>query len=228
MMKEQTTMNKQTNDEQTNKWTMNNEWWTTNDERAMNKWWTNNEWMTMNEHTINEQMINEQRINEWTMNERWTKDKQTNSNKELTNNEQPNNEQMSNDERMNEQWTTNNAFGKWCGDGSNVDKHNHPIMSRMSAVAIVKVLIPKAAPTLKLANYNIEYLHEVAWWVCWRYDLGGWDEGDGGRQWAQSQCTLTHRCKHCIRHLYWCWQCYSYWPYDDQHARINVVKHLIH
>ena len=25
------------------------------------------------------------------------------------------------------------AFGKWCGDGSKVDNHNHPIMSRMSA-----------------------------------------------------------------------------------------------
>ncbi len=55
------------------------------------------------------------------------------------------------------------AFGKWCGDGSNVDNHNHPIMSRMSAVAIVKVLMPKVAPTLKLQLYNIENLHKVAW-----------------------------------------------------------------
>ena len=55
------------------------------------------------------------------------------------------------------------AFGKWCGDGSKVDNHNHPIMSRMSALAIVKVLMPKVAPTLKLANYNIENLHEVSW-----------------------------------------------------------------
>ena len=30
------------------------------------------------------------------------------------------------------------AFGKWCGVGSKVDDHNHPIMSRMSAVAIMK------------------------------------------------------------------------------------------
>jgi hypothetical protein len=44
-----------------------------------------------------------------------------------------------------------------------VDDHNHPIMSRMSALAIVKVLMPKVAPTLKLANYNIENLHEVSW-----------------------------------------------------------------
>jgi hypothetical protein len=47
------------------------------------------------------------------------------------------------------------AFGKWCGDGSKVDYHNHPIMLRMSALAIVKVLMPKVAPTLKLlANYT--------------------------------------------------------------------------
>ncbi len=77
---------------------------------------------------------------------------------------------------------TNKAFGKWCGDGSKVDNHNHLIMLRMSAVAIVKVLMPKVAPALKLAAYNIENLHKVAWRACWRYDLGGRDEGNGGRQ----------------------------------------------
>jgi hypothetical protein len=55
-----------------------------------------------------------------------------------------------------------------------------------------------------------------------------WRRWNGGRQWAQSHCTLTHRCKHCIRHLYWCCQCYSHRPYDDRHARISVVNHLIH
>ena len=34
------------------------------------------------------------------------------------------------------------------GDGSKVENHNHPIMLRMSAVAIVKCLISKVAPTL--------------------------------------------------------------------------------
>ena len=52
------------------------------------------------------------------------------------------------------------AFGKWCGDGSKVDDHNHPIMSRMSALAIVKVLMPKVEAC---RLYNIENLHEVAW-----------------------------------------------------------------
>ena len=42
------------------------------------------------------------------------------------------------------------AFGKWCGDGSKVDGNNIPIMSRTNAVAIVKILMPKVAPTLKL------------------------------------------------------------------------------
>ena len=49
---------------------------------------------------------------------------------------------------------TNKAFGKWYGDGSKVDNHNHLIMLRMSAVAIVKVLMPKVGPTLKLANFT--------------------------------------------------------------------------
>ena len=46
------------------------------------------------------------------------------------------------------------AFGKWCGDGSKVDGNNIPIMSRMNAVAIVKVLMPKVAPTLKLGDFT--------------------------------------------------------------------------
>ena len=46
------------------------------------------------------------------------------------------------------------AFSKCCGDGSKVGDHNHPIMSMMSAVAIVNVLMPKVAPTLKLADYT--------------------------------------------------------------------------
>ena len=64
------------------------------------------------------------------------------------------------------------AFGKWCGDGSKVDNHNHPIMSRMSALAIVKVLMPKVAPTLKLADYTTlktctKWLGELAGGTTW-------------------------------------------------------------
>ena len=38
----------------------------------------------------------------------------------------------------------------------------------------------KGGPNLEACRlYKIENLHEVAWWACWRYDLGGRDEGDG-------------------------------------------------
>ena len=64
------------------------------------------------------------------------------------------------------------AFGKWCGDGSKVDDHNHPIMSMMSALAIVKVLMPKVAPTLKLSDYTTlktctKWLGELAGGTTW-------------------------------------------------------------
>ncbi len=53
-----------------------------------------------------------------------------------------------------------------------MDDHNHPIMLRMSALAIVKVLMPKVAPTLKLADYTTlktctKWLGELAGGTTW-------------------------------------------------------------
>ena len=75
------------------------------------------------------------------------------------------------------------AFGKWCGDGSKVDDHNHPIMSRMSALAIVKVLMPKVAPTLKLSDYTTlktctKWLGELAGGTTWVDEMKAMEEGN--------------------------------------------------
>ena len=64
------------------------------------------------------------------------------------------------------------AFGKWCGDGSKVDGNNIPIMSRTNAVAIVKVLMPKVAPTLKLGDFTslkscTKWLGDLAGGTTW-------------------------------------------------------------
>ena len=75
------------------------------------------------------------------------------------------------------------AFGKWCGFGSKVDDHNHPIMLRMNAVAIVKVLMPKVAPTLKLVNYTTlktctKWLGELAGGRTWVDEMKAMKEGN--------------------------------------------------
>ena len=75
------------------------------------------------------------------------------------------------------------AFGKLFGDGSKVDNHNHPIMLRMSALAIVKVLMPKVAPTLNLANYTtlktcMKGLGELAGVTTWVDKMKAMKEGN--------------------------------------------------
>ncbi len=75
------------------------------------------------------------------------------------------------------------AFGKWCGDGGKVDNYNHPIMPRMSAVAIVKVLMSKVAPTLKLADYTTlktcrKWLGEPAGGTTWVDEMKAIEEGN--------------------------------------------------
>ncbi len=75
------------------------------------------------------------------------------------------------------------AFRKWCGDGSKVDNHNHPVMSRMIALAIVKVLMPKVAPTLKLADYTTlktctKWLGELAGGTTWVDEMKAMEEGN--------------------------------------------------
>ena len=61
--------------------------------------------------------------------------------------------------------------------------HNHPIMSRMSALAIVKVLMPKVAPTLKLADYTTlktctKWLGELAGGTTWVEEMKAMEEGN--------------------------------------------------
>ncbi len=78
---------------------------------------------------------------------------------------------------------TNKAFGKWCGDGSKVDNHNHLIMSRMSAVSILKVIMPKVGPTLKLASYKMlktctKWLGELARGTTWVDKMKAMEEGN--------------------------------------------------
>jgi hypothetical protein len=68
------------------------------------------------------------------------------------------------------------AFGKWCGDGNKVDGDNHPIMSRTCALAIVKVLMPKVAPLLKLSNFTTlksctKWLGELAGGTTWADEM---------------------------------------------------------
>ena len=64
-----------------------------------------------------------------------------------------------------------------------MDEHNHPIMSRMSAVAIVKGLMPKVGPTLKLANFTTlktctKWLGELAGGKTWVDKMKAMKEGN--------------------------------------------------
>ena len=75
------------------------------------------------------------------------------------------------------------AFRKWCGDGSKVDIHNHPVMLRMIALAIVKILMPKVAPKLKLADYTTlktctKWLGELAGGTTWVDEMKAMEEGN--------------------------------------------------
>jgi hypothetical protein len=64
------------------------------------------------------------------------------------------------------------AFRKWCGDGMKVDRENHPVMSRICTVAIVKVLMPKVAPLVKASDFTTmknctKWLGELAGGTSW-------------------------------------------------------------
>ena len=64
-----------------------------------------------------------------------------------------------------------------------MDNHNRPVISRMIALAIVKVLMPKVAPTLKLANYTTlktctKWLGELAGGTTWVDKMKAMDEGN--------------------------------------------------
>jgi len=64
------------------------------------------------------------------------------------------------------------AFGKWCGNGMKLDGESHPVMTRTCAVAIVKVLMPAVAPTLKVSDFTMlkscaKWLRELASGTTW-------------------------------------------------------------
>ena len=45
-------------------------------------------------------------------------------------------------------------FVRWYGDDQKVDKDGYPLLTKKAAVAIVKLLLPRIAPTLKLKDYT--------------------------------------------------------------------------
>ena len=64
------------------------------------------------------------------------------------------------------------AFGKWCGNGMKLDGESHTVMTRTCAVAIVKVLMPAVAPTLKVSDFTTlksctKWLGELAGGTTW-------------------------------------------------------------
>ena len=64
------------------------------------------------------------------------------------------------------------AFGKWCGNGMKLDEESHPVMTRTCVVAIVKVLMTAAAPTLKVSDFTTlksctKWLGELAGGTTW-------------------------------------------------------------
>ena len=64
-----------------------------------------------------------------------------------------------------------------------MDNHNHPVTSKMIALAIVKVLMPKVAPTLKLADYTTlktctKWLGELAGGTTWVDKMKAMEEGN--------------------------------------------------
>ena len=64
-----------------------------------------------------------------------------------------------------------------------MDNHNHPVMSKMIALAIVKVLMPKVAPALKLADYTMlktctKWHGELAGDTAWVDKMKAMEEGN--------------------------------------------------
>jgi hypothetical protein len=63
-----------------------------------------------------------------------------------------------------------------------VDGNNIPIMSRTNAVVIVKVLMPKVAPTLKLGNFTMlksctKWLGDLAGGTTWVDEMKAMEVG---------------------------------------------------
>ena len=72
-------------------------------------------------------------------------------------------------------------FGKWCGNGMKVDGESHPVMTRTCAVAIVKVLMPTVAPTMKVSDFTTlksctKWLGELAGGTTWVNEMRVFEE----------------------------------------------------
>ena len=55
------------------------------------------------------------------------------------------------------------AFKTWCGDGMKVNEENHPMLCRICAVAIAKVLMPKVAPLMKVGGFTTCKIAQSGW-----------------------------------------------------------------
>jgi len=70
------------------------------------------------------------------------------------------------------------VFRKWKEDGRLIDNKNEgPKLSKEAAKAIVKVLLPKIAPTKKMKNYNgmalcVKWLGSIASGTTWDSEMG--------------------------------------------------------
>ncbi len=72
-------------------------------------------------------------------------------------------------------------FRKWCGNGMKLDGESHPVMSRTSAVAIIKVLMPTVAPTMKVSDLMTlksctKWLRELAGGTTWVDEMRAFEE----------------------------------------------------
>ncbi len=72
-------------------------------------------------------------------------------------------------------------FGKWCGNGMKLDGESHPVMSRTCAMAIVKVLMPTVAPTMKVSDFtrlksSTKWLGELAGGMTWVNEMRAFEE----------------------------------------------------
>ena len=76
-------------------------------------------------------------------------------------------------------------FGKWCGNGMKLDGESHPVMSRTSAVVIVKVLMPTVAPMMKASDFRT--LKSCTKWL---------GELAGGTTWVNEMMSIKERNEH--------------------------------
>lgn len=69
-------------------------------------------------------------------------------------------------------WMALKEFVKWYGDDQKVDKDGYPLLTKKAAVAIVKLLLPRIAPDLKLNDFKtlkkcVKWLGDLAGGTTW-------------------------------------------------------------